>query len=109
MSYPEKPIPEICTPYEDDYDEYQSSFPDDDDTVDSDGTAAFEKPIDENLIHAEVNLSQGEKIQGAKVIGHTKESNGEMVEKYNDNPLLKSMLYDVQLPDGEKKYIVRIL
>ena len=57
-----------------------------------------------------MNLYQGEKIQGAKFIGQTKDPNGETVSNYNENPLFKSMLYDVDFPDGEiKEYGADIL
>ena len=42
------------------------------DPVEPAGNAAFENPITNHIIHSEVNLTQGEKIQGAKVIGHKK-------------------------------------
>ena len=56
-------------------------FTDDAYPVDSDGTAAFEKHIANDIIHAEVNLPQGDKIQGAKFIGRTKEPNVDTVGK----------------------------
>ena len=43
------------------------------------------------------------KNQVAKVIGLTKEPNGDTVIKYNYNTLFNSMLYDVEFPDGEIK------
>ena len=75
-------------------------MPDDVDRVESDGTTVCEKPITDYFVHVEVNLPQGEKIQGAKVIGCIKDPNCDTVVKYNDNPLLNSMLYDVEFPDG---------
>ena len=68
-----------------------------------DVTAAFENTINKYLIHAEVNLPQGDKIQGANFIGLKKDPNGDNVGKYNDNPLFNSMLYDVEFTDGEIK------
>ena len=50
-----------------------------------------------------MNLPQGEKIQGDKVIGCTKDPNGDTVVKYNDNRLFNSMLYYVEFSDGEIK------
>ena len=52
MSSPENTIPEIYIPYEEDYEETPQLLPDDDNTVDSDSTTEFEKPININLIHA---------------------------------------------------------
>ena len=78
-------------------------MPDDANPFESDGTAVFENHINHHLIHAGENLPQGEKIQGARVIGSTKDPNGDTIGKYNDNPLFKSMLYDIEFPDGEIK------
>ena len=49
--------------YEDDYEEYPPSLPDDADPVESNGTMSFEKPIINDLIRSEVNLPQGEKFK----------------------------------------------
>ena len=103
MSYPENPIPEIYISYEDESEEGTPLLLDDADPVESYSIAAFENPITYHLIHAEVNLPQGKKFQGAKVIGRTKYPNGETVGKYNDNPLFNSMLYDFDFPYGEIK------
>ena len=78
-------------------------MPYDTNTVESDGTVAFENFITNHLIHAEVNPPEGEKIQGAKVIGRTKDPYGDNFGKCNDNPLFNSMLYDIEIPDGEIK------
>ena len=56
VSYPEKPIPAIYTPYEDNSAENPTYLPDNFNPVESDGTATFEKPITYNLIHFEVKL-----------------------------------------------------
>ena len=79
LSYLEETTPEIYILYEDDYEEDTPSLLNDSDTVEFDGTAELEKPVTDNLIHAEVNLPQGEKIQGTKLIGHTKYPNGDTV------------------------------
>ena len=47
----------------------------------------------------------GSKIQCAKIIGRTKEPNGDTVGKYNENPLFNSMLYDVDFRNGKYIYI----
>ena len=103
MSYPENPIPESYTPYEDDSEEDPLSFPDDANPFESDSTAAFQNPVTYHIIHDELNIPPGKKIQGDKVIVCTKEPNGDNVGKYNDKPFLNSMLYDFEFPDGEIK------
>ena len=91
MYYPENPTSEIYISYEDKYEEAQPSFSYDANPVESYGTVAFIKPITDNLIQSEVNLTQGDKIQDAKVIGCTKYPNGKTVVKYNYNPLFNSI------------------
>ena len=71
MFYPEKPIPEGYILHEDEPKKAPQSFPDYSNPVQSDGTAAFENIITDHLIYAEVNLPEGKKIQGVKVIGRT--------------------------------------
>ena len=42
-----------------------------------DGAAVFEKLITNQWIHAEINLPQGEMLWKEKVIGRTKDGNGD--------------------------------
>lgn len=72
----------------------------DEDPVDVDGTAVFEKPITDHLINAELQLPQGEKLQSAKVIGRSKDIDGNIIGTYDHNPILNTMIYDVEFPDG---------
>ena len=58
-----------------------------------DGTAAFEKPITDQWIHAELNLPQGELLRKAKVIGRTKDGNGDVIGSYDPNPFLNALTY----------------
>ena len=72
----------------------------DEDPVDADGKAVFDQPYSDLLLNAEVLLPQGEDIKSAKVIGRSKDSNGDVVGEYDANPLLNSLLYDVEFSDG---------
>ncbi len=97
-------------PYSDDDDPDPLDLPDDDDPVDSDGTSVFEKPITDKWIHAELHLPQGESIQSAKVIGRAMDSEGNLIGKYDDNPMLNTLVYDVEFPDGEiKEYSANVI
>ena len=71
-----------------------------DDPVDASGKAVFEQPFYDAIIHAEVMLPQGEKMKSARVKGRSKDSEGHLIGSYDSNPLLNSMLYDVEFPDG---------
>ena len=100
MKAPENPD---NMPYSDDVEPDLIEIPDDEDPVDEKGTAIFEQPITDSWINAELNLTQGEKIQNAKVIGRSKDSNGQTIGTFHENPLLSTILYDVEFPDGEIK------
>ena len=55
------------------------------------------------LMNSEVILPQGEEKRLAKVIKRSVDSDGKIIGNYNEIPVLKTMLYDVQLPDGSIK------
>ena len=79
------------------------------DPLSADGTTAFEKPVTDYLLHAELTLPQGENISKAKVKSRSKDLNGESVGTYDANPLLNSLLYDVEFEDGSiKQYSANI-
>ena len=90
-------------PYEDGDEPNSVKFPEDNDLVDSKGKSIFEKPITDQCINAKLNLPQGKEMKNTKVIGRTKDSNGEVVGTYNENPFLNTIIYDVEFPDGEIK------
>ena len=82
----------------------------DDDPIDNDGVAVNDKPLSDVLIHAEVLLPHGEELQHAKVKKRSKNLNGDVVGEYHENPLLNSILYDVEFPDGAvKQYAANII
>ena len=73
------------------------------DPVDASGRAVYEKPFTDYLIHAEVLLPQGEGIQSAKVKGRSRDLNGNVIGTFDTNPILNSIVYDVEFPDGAVK------
>ena len=80
------------------------------DPLSADGTTAFEKPVTDYLLHAELTLPHGEKISKAKVKSRSKDLNGDLVGTYDANPLLNSILYDVEFEDGSiKQYSANII
>ena len=54
-------------------------------------------------MNAEVKLIQGEDVHLAKVIRSNFDSNGQVLGDYNKIPMLNTILYYVQLPDGSIK------
>ena len=54
-------------------------------------------------IHAELNLPQGELLRKAKVIGRTKDGNGDIAGSYDPNLFLNALTYDFEFSDCEIK------
>ena len=63
--------------YSDGVDRHSVQFPEDNYSILSDGAAVFEKPISEQWIHSEMNVRQGEFLRKEKVLGRTKDDNGD--------------------------------
>ena len=104
MSPPPEPIKSEeaeFIPYEDD--EVDPISMPESDPVDASGKAVSEQPWYDRLIHAELNLHQGEKMMNAKVIGRSRDKNGNIVGTYDNNPMLNTVIYDVEFPDGAVK------
>ena len=110
MSFPPKPLPDDFEPYADDSDPTVPPLPDNNDPLDPSGQAQFDQPITDRLIHAEVHLPQGESIQSAKVIHRSRDGDGALIVTYDDNPILNTMLYEVEFPDGEiREYSANVI
>ncbi len=105
-----KPSAPDHIPYEVDPGDSVQLLPHDNDPVNDNGTTAFEKPITDQWIAAELNLPQGERYQNAKVIGQAKDSNGNVIGTYDPNPFLNTTVYNVEFPDGEiKEYAANVI
>ena len=110
ISFPPKPLPPNHVPYSDDCEPDLISLPDDNDPVASDVTAVFEKPITDRWVHAELHLPQGEEMKSAKVMGRSKDADGNIIGTYNDDPMLNSISYAVEFPDGEiREYSANVI
>ena len=71
----------------------------DEDPVDLDSTAGYEKPLHDLFISAEVLLLQGEGMQAAKVKTISKDILRNEIGSYNPNLILNLIIYDVEFPD----------
>ena len=89
--------PDLSLLIEDEEVDLLQSF--DDDPVDHEGKAIFSQPFYDILINAEVLLPQGEEMTNAKVIRRSEGEQGQ----YDENPLLNTILYDVEFDDGTVK------
>ena len=83
----------------------------DGDPVDpSDSKAVFEHSLTDVLVGAEVLLPQGENLQSARVKGRHTDENGNVTGQYDTNPLLNSLIYDVEFPDGTvREYAANVI
>ena len=115
FSLPPTPLPRhlddddaTFVPYEDD-EESPIEMPDAD-AVDAAGTPVMQQSLADTLINAEVLLPQGESKQLAKVIRRSVDADGHVIGTFNKNPILNTLLYDVEFPDGvTKQYAANLI
>jgi hypothetical protein len=86
--------------YEDD-DEPQQIVPEIEDIVDSTSKVLDQQPAYDRLINAKVQLQLGDELAVGKVTQHAVGPDGRVVGTYDDNPMLNSIVYDVEFPDGQ--------
>ena len=72
----------------------------DEDPVNQNGVPIFENSFGDTLINAEVLLPQGEKLQKARVKKRRIGLDGNEIGTYNSNPMLNTLIYEVEYPDG---------
>ena len=101
MSLPVKPLikdKDEYTPYEDE-DGAPRSIPEKE-AVDATGKPLFQQSVEETLIQAEILLPHGEELLADKLIQHTLDENGKVMGKRSENPMLNTLMYDVEFSDG---------
>ena len=99
-------------PWEVYYDEEElpRDIPDVEDVVDATGKVLCQQPAYDKIINAEVLLQNGDTLQTAKVQRRSIGPDGTTVGKYNDNPFMNSIIYDVEFPDGTvKEYSANVI
>ena len=84
------------------FDELSPSIPKAD-IIDDQGRQLHPSSAADLLMNAEVLPPQGEDNRLAKVIKRSVNSDGKVIGNYNELPVLNTMLYDVQFPDGSIK------
>ena len=100
MKRPKKPPPSAFIPYFDGDLDLPTLHEVDEDTVQPNGTSVFEHPITNQWIYADLNLPQGEEMNQLKVICQSRDDNQNIIGKYDSNPMLNTMVYDVEFSDG---------
>jgi hypothetical protein len=101
---------------DEDWDEYEDpdepsrTVPDIEDTVDARGNPMNQQPVYDKRINAEVQLQLGDDMTSAKVRKRATGPDGTVIGTYDGNPILNSMVYEVELPDGQvKEYSANVI
>jgi hypothetical protein len=85
-------------------------LPDIEDILDSTGKVLNQQPMWDKMINADIILQQGDKLQRGKVKRRSIDDNGKTIGTCSDNPIMNSILYEVEFPDGElREYAANIL
>jgi len=99
---------DFYVPYEDDV-ELSAPMPEAD-VVDVAGKPVNQQSMTDLLINAEVMLPHGEGLQMAKVIRRAVDSDGKVIGTFDNNPILNTMVYEAEFPDGViKPYAANII
>jgi hypothetical protein len=95
--------------YEDN-DEPKRTVPDIEDMVDANGKLLNQQPAYDKILHSEVSLQLGESIAVGKVTKRAIGPDGTVAGTYDENPVLNTMIYEVEFPDGQlKEYAANVL
>lgn len=96
--------------YEDD-DEQPFAIPVVEDPVDANGELINQQPIYDTLINAELMLQNAGESQPARVTGRAvNPHDGNIHGTWNENPIMNTIMYDVEFPDGTvKEYAANII
>ena len=106
----DKTTENILDPYE--YpDEPANEMPEFFELVDIDTAQLIDQqPAYHRLIHSEVALPQRDRLRNAKILRHSLDPSGRSVGTYHENPILNTIVYDVEFPDGEvKEYSANVI
>ena len=99
MTILNKLSPSAFIPYSDGYLDPPDLYEVDEDPVQPYGIAVFEHSITYQCIHSKLNLPPGGEMKKVKVVGRSKDDDENIIDKYNSNIMLNTMVYDVEFPD----------
>jgi hypothetical protein len=109
---PPKVDPEVkpdMEPYEDDQ-EGERTVPDTEDAVDAHGRLLDQQPLYDTIINAEVQMQLGHEYVTGTVKRRALGPDGKVVGTYDENPILNSIIYEVEFPDGQvREYSANVI
>jgi hypothetical protein len=81
------------------------------DSIDANRRLLNQRPAYKKIMHSEVALQElGDSISTGKVTQHALGPDGRTAGSYDDNPMLNSIIYEVEFPDGQvKEYTVNVI
>ena len=80
------------------------------DCVDNKRQPILQQSLIYTLINNEVLLPHGEELLIAKVLRRLVEKQGKVIGSPDENPILNTLIYDVEFPDGNiKKYPANVI
>ena len=71
--------------------------------VDSNGLPVLQQPVTDRLLNIQVYLPQMESMQIAKFSRIILDEYGKLVGTYSENPMLNTLMCDMEFPDGATK------
>ena len=74
------------------------------DIVDAAGKPVNQQAVSDILLNAELHLPSGESEQLAKVVRRAVDKDGRLIGSFDKNPMLNTLVYEVQFPDGTLKH-----
>eukprot|EP00957_Ditylum_brightwellii_P046889 3558964-Ditylum_brightwellii.AAC.1 len=67
-------------------------------------------PVYDLPLNVEVSLQLGDKVRVGKVTQHAIRPNGTVTGTYDNNPMMNTMIHDVNIPDGQvREYAANII
>ena len=83
--------------------QFQVNIPDVEEAVDANGKWLNQQPAYDRLINSEVHIQVEDLVQTGIVKRRSVGPEGKVDGKYDDDPKLNSMTYEVEFPDGTMK------
>ena len=90
-------------PYGDDGEKNTPQLITETESVDYTGLPVLQQPVKDRILDNQVYLHQGESMQVAKVAQIILDEYGKLVGTYYENPMLNTLMYDMEFPDGATK------
>ena len=86
-----------------DEDEVARDLPEMEDAVDSTGDLINQQPMYDNMLNSEVSMQLNDRMSTGKVARLSLGPDGRTTGSYDNNPMLNTVVYNVDFPDGSSR------